>query len=111
MRTTAVAALTLFVLLIAAGPAQAQGAGLRDPFAPLVSDSVDEAPTTAPTTTTVGPTTITTQEPATDGLPTTGRSATTWLVVAYLLCACGAAALVLTGAGRTRLVPRPGSAD
>lgn len=111
MRTMAVAALSLFVLLIVAGPAQAQRAGLRDPFSPLVSESTDDATSTAPTTTTVGPTTITTQEPATDDLPTTGRSATTWLVVAYLLCACGAAALVLTGAGRTALVPRPGSAD
>jgi ABC-type Na+ efflux pump permease subunit len=92
-KVLAVALVALASLLLMAAPALA----LRDPFDPVItSDSESSTTGSSETSSTVDVPTLTTDEnPFTDGVPTTGVDASSWLVVSYLLVVFGAAAIVL----------------
>lgn len=93
-------------LLAVPATASAAPSGLRDPFDPLLTVDTGDGTTTdgTPTADTDTDDTTTTTDPAPapsdDGLPTTGRDAMDWLVLAYVLVALGGGLLAVSRVAR-----------
>jgi len=100
MRSFRLLCATLLLSLVTAAPSLAQ---LRDPFDPLVTEDTAASGgngTTGATGDPSDPEATAPPAPETaEGLPTTGGDPTPWLTSAYVLLACGAAAVVLARLG------------